>query len=487
MNLRLSNLFKGALVVLLALEGLSLLEWILFPYASAGGMIIARLDAGFFDAVIPFSPLVLLLILYAWVFRGTRFLRRYYPSIDRVLVPFARNRDRLLRWLEDPESDATADTHLFRHGRIWLLMAVCYAILLVLTPYRPDLNQAGIPVGIDTPLYIGWIQQMLAGSLGQAIVYAFGTANHGSRPLLLLPLYLYALVSQTNPVQIVEALPLFLGPLSVVSSYVFIRKGHKSKSIAILASLLVVLSFPLSVGMWAGYYANWLGLIEVNLFLFSLLSLSGLAWTRQYGIMAASSLALLLTHPWTWALMIVLALAFALSIWKTDHDRGLLTMIVPLLTTELIVDAAITYLFAGWGVATFVGVRASGSGTSQLVGFWQNLVEGMVYTYNGLLSNSVLLAFAAVAVLGLKFSDRFDRLLFLWVFVASLGFPFLASYNQTRVVYDLPIPILASMGSLLIASKFRDNALSMLILSLFVMFNANYAIRSAIQLAPAFP
>jgi len=77
LNLKLYNLFKGGLVVLLALEGLSLLEWILFPYASAGGMIIARLDAGFFDAVIPFSPLVLLLILYAWVFRGTRFLRRY--------------------------------------------------------------------------------------------------------------------------------------------------------------------------------------------------------------------------------------------------------------------------------------------------------------------------------------------------------------------------------------------------------------------------
>ena len=257
---------------------------------------------------------------------------------------------------------------------------------------------------------------------------------------------------------------------------------------AVLAAFLTTLSFPITVGMWAGYYANWLALIESNLFLASLLYTCRSFSTLRYASLLGLSLALLLTHPWTWALVIVLTIAFALSMWKTLRIKRLLTLLVPLLMINLLFDVVKNYLFGSWGIGTYVGVRASGSGPLQLAAFWQNLVQGLVFTYDGLLSNSVILLLAFVAMLSLRWSDIFDRLLLLWIFLASLVFPFLESYNQTRIIYDLPIPILASIGTLLFISRFKsDKTTSVLTLILVVLFNASYAIRAMVQLATASP
>jgi len=46
------------------------------------------------------------------------------------------------------------------------------------------------------------------------------------------------------------------------------------------------------------------------------------------------------------------------------------------------------------------------------------------------------------ACFALRFKDWFERLVLLWVGVASIPFLVLDSYNQTRIVYDLPVPIL---------------------------------------------
>jgi len=279
-----------------------------------------------------------------------------------------------------------------------------------------------------------------------------------------------------------------LSPLAALSSYAFVRAGLKNQSVAVLAAFLTVLSFPITVGMWAGYFANWLALIETNLFFSSLLALTKSFSLSRYGILIGLSLALQLTHPWTWTLAIVLAVVFVLTMLKTLRSRGAATLLVPLLAINLALDALKTYAFGGWGLVTYVGVRVYGSGPTQTVGFWQNVVQAMVFTYDGLLSNALILTLALVAVLSLRFSDRFDRLLLLWVSISSLIFPFLASYNQTRIVYDLPMPTLASIGTLVLVSRFRRRRmLALLILALVLLFNANYTMRTMVQLVAAIP
>jgi len=182
---RISKFVALIVLVLVAMETLSLAEWTLFPHIPANWRFFASLDADFFGVVLPLSPLLLLLTLYAWIFESARLSERYSQRFQRAFGAMVRARDRLLRWIVGDHPSISGETQFFGHSRVWLLVAVCSGVLIAYTPYRADLNPSQSPVGIDTPLYIGWIDQMLTGSIGQAVAYAFGIANHGSRPFLL--------------------------------------------------------------------------------------------------------------------------------------------------------------------------------------------------------------------------------------------------------------------------------------------------------------
>src|SRR2546425_4516519 len=142
-----------------------------------------------------------------------------------------------------------------------------------------------------------------------------------------------------------------LAPLLSLSSYVFVRYGHGSANFAALAALFTPLSFYVTVGMWGGYYANMLGLIEAYLFLTLLLLFSKSPSTTRYGAMFALSIMLFLTHPWTWVLIITASLFFAVSLWKeTSHSIHVKSMIV-IISGGLIFDALESSVFATRTVA----------------------------------------------------------------------------------------------------------------------------------------
>jgi len=79
------------------------------------------------------------------------------------------------------------------------------ALFLAVVPYRPDLNAAGILVGSDAHYYVEWIAPMLDKPFLGAISYAMGVASGGSRPLLLIPVYLVVVSGIVPLVQAVEA------------------------------------------------------------------------------------------------------------------------------------------------------------------------------------------------------------------------------------------------------------------------------------------
>src|SRR5437773_10081303 len=115
---------------------------------------------------------------------------------------------------------------------------------------------------------------MLARHMTQTLKYSFVEGLEGSRPLLLVLLYLVASAG-ISPSQILEYLPMVLAPLLSLSTYIFVRYGHGSSSLAGLTGIFSSVSFYTTVGLWVGYYANWLALILVYLFLTSLLVFPG--------------------------------------------------------------------------------------------------------------------------------------------------------------------------------------------------------------------
>src|SRR5437016_8713694 len=156
---------------------------------------------------------------------------------------------------------------------------------------------------------------MLSKPIPQALQYSFVEGLDGSRPLLLIVLYMVASLG-VSPSEIIEYLPMLLAPLLALSAYAFVRFGQGSASFAALAALFTPFTFYLPVELWGGYYANMLALVFAYLFLTLLLLFSKSPSATRYAAMFALSVALFLTHPWTWFLIATTAMMFTLTLWR---------------------------------------------------------------------------------------------------------------------------------------------------------------------------
>src|SRR2546425_2573496 len=406
-------------ICLVAFEVSVLAVLAFFPYLPDPGL--SNLNTDVYVLLAPLSTLFLLGLLYTWLARlGTRAAVRRSVSFKSFLqflsVPF-RNMLSSLRSVS--LSDSAGTFKILSHPKLMLAVSLVVGSLLAFVPYRPDLNPSGTLVGIDSATYVSWISQMLQRPLLQALQYSFVEGLDGSRPLLLIPLYLVASTG-VSPNLIIEYLPMVLAPLLSLSSYIFVRFGQGSASLAGLTALFTSTSFYVTVGMWGGYYANMLGMIEAYLFLTFLLLFSKSPSTGRYGAMFALSIALFLTHPWTWVLIAATSLVFAISVWKETGHVIHLKAITGIITTGIVLDLLKSSIFATRTVAADVAITVSLAGTNQLASFWTNLVGALFFTHGGLLGNWIVLALGLACVFALRFRDRFERLLILWVGVASL-------------------------------------------------------------------
>src|SRR2546421_10366132 len=324
-------IFTGVVLIVLSFQVLVLAILVFFPYLPDLGL--SNLNNDTYFLLSPLSTVFLLELLYAWLLRIVAREATRYSSTARSIVHFfsepfqkvfASVRARSL-------SESARTFKILSRPRLLLIISLAASILLAFVPYRPDLNPSGTLVGMDSPTYVTWITQMTSKPLLQALQYSFVTGLDGSRPLLLILLYLVASAG-VSPDLIVEYLPIVLAPLLSLSSYVFVRYGHGSANFAALAALFTPLSFYVTVGMWGGYYANMLGLIEAYLFLTCLIVFSKSPSTARYGAMFALSIAVFLTHPWTWILIITASLFFAVSLWKETRQSLHLKSIIVIIS-----------------------------------------------------------------------------------------------------------------------------------------------------------
>ena len=480
MNVR-GAVLTGLIIALTTYEVLLLIVLAFFPYIPDPG--VSSLSAAVHDLLAPFSPILLLGLLYAWLLRfGMRKAGqssgRFNSIVQFLSYPFEKT------WSSVRSVSLSASASRFKtliHPKLFLGLSLVTSVLLALVPYRPDLNPAGNLVGVDSPLYVTWVSQMLQRPVIGALQYSFVEGLEGSRPFLLIPLYIVAMAGYA-PSQIVEFLPLVLAPLLSLSSYVFVRFGHGSPGLAGLTSLFTPLSFYLTVGIWGGYYANMLALIFVYLFFTFFLLFSKSPSAPKYCATFALSVALFLTHPWTWAMIVMVCLAFALSIWRETNRSIHLKSIVGIIIAGIALDLLKSGVFATRTVVEDLATKLPTGG--QVGSFWTNLVATSLYTHGGLLGNWIILSLGLLAGFAFRFRDWFERLIILWVGVASIPFLTLGSYHQARIVYDLPIPIMMSTAVLVFVPQIgaKNILWPELVVVLLLAISVNYALQGILLL-----
>ena len=475
-------ILTGLVLSLLAFQSLVLVILVFFPYLPDPGL--AALNAQVYGLLAPLSTVLLLGLLYAWLIRlGTGEARRRWARFNLFIRFISEPFRKVVSSIKTTSlSNAAKSLEVLSHPKLMVAISLCVSTLLAFVPYRPDLNPTGSLVGIDSPVYLGWIGQMLARPLQQALQYSFVEGLEGSRPLLLVLLYLVASAG-ISPSQILEYLPMVLAPLLSLSTYIFVRYGHGSSSLAGLTGIFSSVSFYTTVGLWGGYYANWLALILVYLFLTSLLVFSRSPSKIRYGSTYALSVALFLTHPWTWVLIAAVCLVFSVTLWKETRNLVHLKSLTGIIATGIILDLVKSWAFSSRSVAADIATKAP-NGAGVLLSFWNNLVDGLLFTHGALLANWLVLGLGLLGVLVLRFKDWFERLLLLWVGVPSIAFVLLDSYHQARIVYDLPIPLLVSIAvvSLLPQIGRRNIRWPGLVLLLLIVVSTSYALQGVLLL-----
>src|SRR5437870_5930120 len=371
------------LLLAVGIEALSAVERAAYPYFPDKSLFFAKMDATLFSLLAPFSPEFVIILLYIWVAKlGASFDNK---SSKRLKSYFSQLAQSLSYLRPRISSDSVNRFALTDRPRLLLRLAMIMAVLLSLIPYRPELNPAMTHVGVDAHYYIEWVNAMLQRSPEGAFSYALGSASFGSRPLLLLPIYLVVASGVVTTVRAVEFLPAVLGPLLVMSTFLFVREGQQSERMAGVASLFSAFSFNATVGMWAGFYANWLALAEAYLFLAFLLGFFRTASISKYVILTVLSLSMLLTYPWIWGMVFTFAAVFVVSVWRDARKTILVKPLLLLLAINIVVDVVKSLLFGGPVAAQDVSSSLSTSSVYQSLGFWPNILSALFVYFDGLL------------------------------------------------------------------------------------------------------
>src|SRR5437879_5428092 len=197
--------FTGVILIVLSFQALVLAILVFFPYVPDPGL--SNLNNDTYFLLSPLSTVFLLELLYAWVLRiVAREATRYSSTARSIVHFFSEPFQKVLASLRTRSLSESAQTfNILSRPRLLLIISLAASILLAFVPYRPDLNPNGILVGVDSPTYVTWIRLMLSKPVPQALQYSFVEGLDGSRPLLLIILYMVASLG-VSPSLIIEYL-----------------------------------------------------------------------------------------------------------------------------------------------------------------------------------------------------------------------------------------------------------------------------------------
>jgi hypothetical protein len=335
-----------------------------------------------------------------------------------------------------------------------LILCILMCIVLVLIPHQPAINKDGQLVGVDTHYYVDWVNILNQSSGAPQIIQQAFFVNNGDRPLTLLFLYLIVHFTDASSSLTIEFVPLVLGPALVLAIYFLSREITSGNELAsIIAAFLTSVSIQTLVGIYAGFYANWLA---ITIGYFSLVFLFRFLKTPSKLNLAIFSfllIGILLTHVYSWNIFVLVMGIFLLIAYKLKlySNKNIIILALVLLSCFLIdvSRAAITNTpLAIQHILQTANIEGKGSVFGLLDNFalrWDNIIDTQT-KYAGLFGNFAILALGVVWLLVSNF--RQQSTIFLVVFLSIGILPlFLGNWLiQSRVFYNIPFQIPAALA-----------------------------------------
>lgn len=350
-----------------------------------------------------------------------------------------------------------------RTRRVYIIIFITLSVIMVVIPHLPAVNKDNRDVGVDTHYYVDWINTLTqSDNFTEFFRQAFSIIQQGDRPLTLILLYAIVKIINVNPLLIVDYVPLILAPAHVLVMYLLTRElTSKNEPVALTAAFLTALSFQTLVGIYAGFYANWLAIIIGYLsfvFLFRFLKTPNNSDLVVYSTLLTL---VLFSHVYTWTILVIVTTIFLLVILKLGYYRRRVLMILLMIISVTVTMDVVKNLATGSRTGFERDVQVSISAGSFLEQFelrWGNLIDTLT-KYAGQFSNFIILM---LGVFWIFFANlREKSTIFLMSFL-SLGILPLFFGNwviQSRVFYDIPFQIPAAIALVYLKKQENGNLL----------------------------
>jgi len=378
-----------------------------------------------------------------------------------------------------------------------ILLAASFVLVILVTvyPYMPSLNPSGKFVGVDIPYYK---MQLLELDLLDNLYGVFHKVFFQSpyRPLSLSLLFLGWKLTWFSAGEAVQFSPILLGLLLVLAAYFFLRLAGFNRFCVSLAMLFTAASYHVTVGMYGGLLANWIGLIFLYLFVgFVFVGLKKRSWRFCVVALFFNSL-LLFSHAYTWDMSMGILSVFFLvlfSKWLVKRDnsfRPLMLLMILIVGFSLSILRNLV-LGVGLGTVEAVGVGEISVSLVNIGNLWQTLLFSLGSEMGISFMNPVLLFLACVGGLAVALDNRLvSRFLTVCIIASSIPFIFGDQTAQTRILYDLPIHVFSIFGLFVVLSFFErlvkdqkvKERISLLFVLLLIFVNLNYALRCSFYL-----
>jgi hypothetical protein len=340
-------------------------------------------------------------------------------------------------------------------GLLAFFMLLSVGISLI--PHQPSLNKDGQQIGVDTIYYVEWMNALMdSDSIPEFLQQAFIIHSHGDRPLSLIFLFGIIKILNADPFSTIEHVPILLGPGLVIVMFFLIRELTSSDNTAFLGSFLTAISFHPLIGIYAGFYANWLALIVGYLSFLYLFKFLKKPTRQNMAIYSALLVLVLFVHVYTWTIVAIVTGVFLAIILKTNHHyhrRNVLLLLLVLLSSVVIDVARANMTGSFGGVVQDFTIGAAGLGLDKFTIRWDTLL-GVTHVYlGGIFSNFIILV---LALYWLFRSDMNNSVtIFLMIFLSTGIIPlfFGDTEIQARVLYNVPLEVPAAVALMHIIRK----------------------------------
>jgi len=340
-----------------------------------------------------------------------------------------------------------------RTSRNAALCVLAIAVGILVCSYRLIL---GYPLTGDVQYYMSILREM--DRLG--VAHALST----DRPLLFLVLHSVRACLSIEVEALLNYLQIVLTCALTSSTYLLIDFCLKDERLAILSTFLASISPHVTVGIRYFIIGNWLALILLMLLFFALLK-SREAESQRWAFLAiVLSWLILGFHFPTWLFAILVLVVYSLmslrkvkllsQAWKFLPVRitiGSLLAIVPAFLVSMVVPEMSATFQDAWSK---IVANLSQVGPINFVHFLQDEVLLSSYFAKGSYAIPVTYALSLFGLYWL-YHIREDnvQLVLSWMMVASLGILVIPRVEQWRLLYMMPIEVLAAEGVIYIVTS----------------------------------